>query len=317
MMYLLTTLIVFLLSGITYITAQVLQNPESSYNRGIEAIRRNDFATARTELTKAVKDSATNAQAWHALAFVGMETRDYGLIGNAGKHISALEPARYEGWYFLALEYYERKVMDSLAIMARKVMAISPEKAREANLVDILQGLSQDSIGLRDSVFSTPDGTVRISLPASWSTRLIDDGKTLNWFISLEPVKTETDMFSTGVSIHWIRKVSESFKLDGQTDAPFLVGFWAGYSENMPNTIHPFYRKQLDTIAIERGEEWWGRIVMEDRQLTADSHKLRKYGAIIARKDELFLCSMECPMENWPLYEDRFKKAFESIVFPN
>jgi len=316
MMHLYTTLTVFFLLAITGVTAQILHPPASSYDRGVDAIQRNDFTTARIELTRAVKDSVTNVEAWHALGFVGFKLRDYELIGNAGRHISDLEPSRYEGWYFQTIGYYDRKIMDSLAITARTLMEISPEKAREANIDKVLQGLSQDSVGLRDSIFSTPDNTVRITLPASWSTKFIDDGKTLNWFVSLERVRSDTDMFSTGVTIHWIRRISESFKLDGNTDAPFLVGFWETYNENRPGVVRPFYRKRLDTTRFQRGDEWWGTIIMEELQLTADSHRLRKYGAIVARKNELFLCTMECPIENWPLYEQRFKKAFESIVFP-
>lgn len=315
-MRLIATFAVLLISFTVDSMAQTLpQDDASHYSRGIDALQRREFDVARVELFSTIRDSAKHAEAWYALGFVGLGLRDYDLVIRAGRNLSTLQPHRPEAWYFQTIGYNERRTMDSLVFAARRFQDLDPVKAREANIPKILESLSQDSVGIRDSTFTTPDNTVQISLPASWSTRHLDDGKTLNWFVSLEPIHKSDDMFSTGVSIHWIRRLSESFRLDGNTDAEYIAGFWEGYTSAQEKITPPYYHNKLDSIHFRRSE-WRGVVATTDLQLTAQSHRLRKYGAIIARENELFLISLECPIENWSIYEKRFRKAIDSLVLP-
>lgn len=294
------------------LTAQTSQ----SYIDGIKAIDAKDYATAKTLLMKALDESANKEETWYALGFVGQYTEDFRLMIEAGKKVAELNPQRRDGWYFMATGYFQSGVMDSVAMPARKLVEIDRDVAERSNLIKILEILGQDDKGRRDSVFSTPDAAISITLPASWSTKHIDDDKTKNWFISLEPVVADTDLFSTGATIRWVRRLGATFPMmKGVEDTKALVTFWRGYEAGQMGGFKMHYREQIDSAAFSIGE-WTGELLTIKMQMLENSYELTKFDIALARKDEILTIILECPSQYWPVYRKRFEQALKSMRTP-
>lgn len=298
-----------------FVGTPVWAQTSESYTKGIQAIEAKDYATARTMLFKALDESANKEETWYALGFVGQYTNDFALMIQAGKMVATLNPQRKDGWYLQAIGYFQGGMMDSVAMPARKLIEIDRDIAEKSNLIKILQVLSQDEKGRNDSVFSTPGASVSITLPASWSTKHIDDDKTLNWFVTLEPVVADTDMFSTGASIRWVRRMAGTFPLKSKTDIPYLIGFWRGYMAGQMAGVKIYSREQLDSSSITLGA-WQGEVITERMQMFEESYELIKFDVVLAREDEIFTIVLECPSQYWPVYRPRFEAALRSIKLP-
>ena len=307
-----TLLILIVLTIPTLLAAQT----SPSYTAGIKAIEDKDYVTARTMLFKALDESANKEETWYALGFVGQYTNDFALMVQAGTMVSTLNPQRKDGWYFQAIGYFQKGVMDSVAMPARKLIEIDRDVAEKSNLLKILEVMSQDDKGRNDSVFSTPDKSVSITLPASWSTKHSDDDKTLNWFVTLEPVVADTDLFSTGASIRWVRRMAGTFPLKSKTDIPYLIGFWRGYMAGQMAGIKIYNREQLDSASITIGA-WQGEVITERLQLFEESYELIKFDIVLAREDEIFTIVLECPSQYWPVYRKRFEQALRTMKLPS
>lgn len=290
-----------------------------SYKAGMKAIEQKKYPQAKELLFKALEEGASKEETWYALAFAGQAMGDYQLATDAGKNLSELAPTRGEGWYFQCIGYYKRGVMDSVVPVAKKLMSVNTELAQRANIPKILAMLSQDSVGERDSIFKTPgiksDSTIAITLPASWSSKHMDDGKTMNWFISLEPVVSDNDLFARGVTVRWIRRLSKTFPLDNNTDAEFLLGFWEAYTERLQSESKPVFKQSKGTSDITSGV-WKGVVKTTELQAYVNSPRLTMFEVILARTDEILTIHLECPTDNWPVYEQRFRKALKGMELP-
>jgi tetratricopeptide (TPR) repeat protein len=294
------------------LTAQTSQ----SYIDGIKAIDAKDYTTAKTLLLKALDESANKEETWYALGFVGQYTADFRLMIEAGKKVAELNPQRRDGWYFMATGYFQSGVMDSVAMPARKLIEIDREIAERSNLIKILEILGQDDKGRRDSVFSTPDAAISITLPASWSTKHVDDDKVKQWFISLEPVVADTDLFSTGATIRWVRRLGTTFPaMKGVDDMKALLTFWRGFEAGQMGGMKIFRREQIDSVAFRIGD-WAGELLTIKMQLFENSYELTKFDIALARKDEILTIVLECPSQYWPVYRKRFEQALKSMRTP-
>ncbi|MBU3700054.1 MAG: hypothetical protein FGM33_08610 [Candidatus Kapabacteria bacterium] len=298
------------------VTAALMAQTSQNYTDGIKALEAKDHVKARPLLMKALEEGANKEETWYALGFVGQYAQDFRLMIDAGKKVAELNPQRRDGWYLMSTGYFQSGIMDSVAMPARKLLEVDRDLAERSNMVRILKSLGQDDAGRRDSVFSPPDGVLSISLPSSWSVKHVDDGKAKQMFISLEPVVADTDMFSTGATIRWIRPVGEMFpSMKGATDRAALITFWRGYEAGMMGGFKPHSRQVQDTSAITIGE-WSGEMTTQRLQLYAESYELTKFDAILARKDEILTVTLECPSKYWPVYRQRFEKALRDMKAP-
>lgn len=294
------------------LTAQTSQ----SYIDGIKAIDAKDYVTAKTLLMKALDESANKEETWYALGFVGQYTDDFRLMIDAGKKVAELNPQRRDGWYFMATGYFQSGAMDSVAMPARKLIEIDREVAERSNLIKILEILGQDDRGRRDSVFSTPDAAISITLPASWSTKHVDDDKIKQWFVTLEPVVADTDLFSTGATIRWVRRLGATFPtMKGVTDTKALITFWRGYEAGQLGSFKIFRRERIDSTSLTIGA-WKGEMITEKMQVFETSYELTKFDVLLAREDEILTIVLECPSQYWSVYRKRFEQALKSMKAP-
>lgn len=306
-------LVLVLAAGILVTASPLHAQTSPSFSEGIKAIEAKDYAKARTLLFKALDESANKEETWYALGFVGQYTEDFRLMIDAGKKVAELNPQRRDGWYFMATGYFQSGIMDSVAVPARKLIEIDRDVAERANLIKILQIMGQDEKGRADSTFSTPDKAISITLPASWSTKHVDDDKVKQWFISLEPVVADTDLFTTGATIRWVRRLGASFPtVKGVTDPKALITFWRGYEAGQLGSFKIFRRERIDSGSISIGT-WSGEMITEKLQLFENSYELTKFDIVMAREDEIMTIVLECPSQYWSVYRKRFEQALKSV----
>jgi hypothetical protein len=235
---------------------------------------------------------------------------------DAGKKVAELNPQRRDGWYLMSTGYFQSGLIDSVVMPARKLIEVDRDLAERSNMIRILKSLGQDDVGRRDSLFSSPDNAFSISLPATWSVKHVDDGKVKQMFISLEPVVADTDMFSTGATIRWIRRAGDIFpSVQPTIDRDELIPLWRGYEAGMMGGFKPHYRQVEDTSAITLGD-WAGQVTTQRLQLYAEVFELTKFDAILVRRDGILTVTLECPSKYWPVYRQRFAQTLQSMKLP-
>lgn len=282
----------------------------------IAALNVKDFAKARDWALRAVAVNDSIREAWEVLGFAAQGLDDLATMVRAGDRLTVLAPNERNGWYFQALGYYRQERPDKASRAMREFCRIDPKACVESNIERVLTLMSQDSIGIRDSVFTNPTGPISVVLPKSWHHVSRDDGKTLNWFVTLEEIQSDSDMFTVGGTFRWVRALSKAFLIEEKNNnAGFLVGFWDQFLEAQMKGFTPYMRNVVDSSSITI-DGWSGMVRTIDIQLRKDTYTQRRIEAILARKDEIFSYSFECGINNWLVYEPRFKAAVASLTLP-
>lgn len=282
----------------------------------IVAFNAKDYAKAKEWAQKAVRVNDQTREGWEILGFAAQSLDDAPTMIAAGEKLSRLVPGERNGWYLLSIAYFKQSRFDKAVGPMKQLCAVDPSTCKTSGIEKILHALSQDSLGVLDSTFSYKDGTISTTLPRSWNTLSRDDGKTLNWFVTLEPMQSDSDVFSVGGSFRWVREITSSFLIEEKNNnAPFLVSFWDQFIEAQMKGFTPHMRKLVDSSAITIGG-WSGMRRTIDFQFRENTPVQRRIEAILARKGEVFTYTFECTGTNWAVYEPRFKKAMASLKLP-
>lgn len=285
-----------------------------SATTALQAQRHED---ARRLIDKAIAGGADNARVWELMGFAAQGIKDYNLMIDAGAKLAAIEPNNVQGWYFLTIGNHFLDRIDSMIPYARRFCELDSSLCAATGIGDIMTGLSQDPIGRLDSLFKTDNGAFHIQLPKGWFARVEDDGKLYHWFVSRQPITKAEDIFTEGVSIRWIRRLSKLFPAIGNnTDARFLTSFWDTYIGGVQGRNKVYYRKTVDSTAMTIAG-WTGLKRIVDMQAKERSYRLRMLEVIVAREDEVVTVIMECPLFLWPGYKARFEEALRSLRLPD
>ncbi len=269
-------------------------------------MQKGKYVEAKALLEKCIVEGADNTETWHALGFVGQGLSDYALMERAGRRLALLDPNRVEGWYFQSISFARMKHYDSLVPVAKKMIQIDPKSGLRTKVDAILTSLSQDPLGSLDSTFCTPDSAVQLTLPRSWTAQITDDGKFLNWYVSLDLKHEDEDQFLSGVTIQWIRGLSSSFPFDANTDADVMIDYWKSYLEGQQTDRTVFFQERIDSTPFQIGQ-WRGERITTDLQVSDKSYRLRKHDIVLARPDEVLTLTFETPSDACPVYRARFK----------
>ena len=303
--------------AVSVLSAQTTQpNRPREVDSSIAALNVKDFTKARDWALRAVALNDSIREAWEVLGFAAQGLDDLATMVRAGDRLTQIAPQERNGWYFQALGYYRQERPDKASLAMREFCRIDPKACGESNIGRVLSLMSQDSLGIRDSVFTNPVGPVSVTLPKSWHQVARDDGKTLNWFVTLEEIQSDSDMFTVGGTFRWVRALSKAFLIEEKNNnAGFLVGFWDQFLEAQMKGFTPYMRNVVDSSSITI-DGWSGIVRTIDIQLRKDTYTQRRIEAILARKDEIFSYSFECGINNWLVYEPRFKAAISSLKLP-
>lgn len=288
----------------------------SEVDSAIVAFNAKDYAKAKEWAQKAVRVNDQTREGWEILGFAAQSLDDMPTMITAGEKLSKLVPNERNGWYLLSIAYFKQGRFDKAVSPMKQLCAVDPSTCKTSGVEKILHALSQDSLGVLDSTFSYMDGKISTTLPRSWNTLARDDGKTMNWFVTLEPMQSDSDVFSVGGSFRWVREITSSFLIEEKNNnAAFLVGFWDQFIEAQMKGFTPHKRKVVDSSAITLNG-WSGMRRTIDFQFRESTPVQRRIEAILARKGEVFTMTFECTDTNWAVYEPRFKKAIASMKLP-
>lgn len=282
----------------------------------IIAYNAKEFAKAKEWAVKATAINSELREGWEILGFAAQSLNDLPSMINAGTKLSKLLPNERNGWYLLFMGYYKQDRLDLAVEPMKEICRIDPAMCSSSNIDKMLAQVSQDSIGRIDSTFMTKDGAVSIILPKSWHTTTRSDDKTLNWFVTLEKIESDSDFYSVGGVFRWIRNVSNSFVIEEKNNnAAFLVDFWDQFIAAQMKGFTPHMRKVVDSTAFSR-DGWSGMIRTVDFQFKQEYAVQRRIEAIVARKDEIFAFTLECELPKYVVYDSRFRKAIASLKLP-
>lgn len=282
----------------------------------IVAFNAKNYSKAKEWALKAVRVNDQTREGWEILGFAAQSLDDAPTMILAGEKLSKLVPAERNGWYLLSIGFFKQGRFDKAAGPMQRLCAVDPSTCKTSGIEQILHALSQDSLGILDSTFTAADGTISVELPKSWSTLARDDGKTLNWFVTLEPMESDSDVFSVGGTFRWVRDITSSFLIEEKNNNPkFLVGFWDQFIEAQLKGFTPHMRKVVDSSTVTVNG-WSGMRRTIDFQFRENTPVQRRAEAILARKGEVFTYTFECTGTNWSIYEPRFKRAITSLKLP-
>jgi tetratricopeptide (TPR) repeat protein len=282
----------------------------------IVAYNAKDFAKAKEWALKATKLNDKVREAWEILGFAAQSLNDMPTVVDAGTKITQLFPTERNGWYLLFLGHYRQDRLDLAVAPMRELCRIDPAMCASSNIDKILLQVSQDSLGRLDSTFRSEEGAISVSLPKSWHSTVRSDGKTLNWFVTLEKIESDSDAYSVGGTFRWIRNISSSFLIEEKNNnAVFLVDFWDQFVAAQMKGFTPHLRKVVDSTSISR-DGWSGMVRTIDFQFKKEYPVQRRIEAILARKDEVFAYTFESDAQRWAVYEPRFKQAISSLILP-
>lgn len=295
----------------------IAQN-SSNLDSARKALMERDYGKGRRLLEEALSAGANGVELWLMMSAAAHGLRDYRLMVTAGDNLSRLEPSSYVGWLYLTLGYHGLDRLDSLIEPAQRFCALNQGECHRAGIDQLLESLSQDSVGRQDSLFSTENGSLKVFLPKSWTTRVEDDGKVFNWFVSHQPITKATDIFTEGMTVRWVRRLSSLFPelSNKKADTRFLVSFWDAYVNEAIVKEKPFFRESTPERMVKIGE-WSGFVRVVTKQVLKDSYRLIMFDVILAREDEVLSMIIECPEFVWPAYSNRYIRAVESFVPPN
>jgi hypothetical protein len=268
----------------------------------------------------ALKATAKDPGAWEAWEVLGFSAQSLSDTNNmllAGERLSQLLPEERTGWYLLLSCHYNQKRLDLAVVPMRKFCEVDPSGCTSSGIDQILASLSQDSLGLLDSVFRQQLGPIEVRLPKTWHSLARDDKSTLNWFVTLEGIESDSDAYSVGGAIRWVRNASSRFQIEDVNNTPdILTGLWDLVIDVQLGAAPKQLRNLIDSAAFDR-KGWRGFIRTVEYQLASDLPKQRRRELVVARKDEVFAATFECVESNWLVYEPRFRVAIESLVLPD
>jgi tetratricopeptide (TPR) repeat protein len=288
----------------------------SEIDSAIVAYNAKDFPKAKEWALKATAINGNLREAWEVLGFSAQALNDLPTVVSAGSRLTQIVPNERNGWYLQFIGFYRQERLDLALAPMRELCKIDPATCASSNIGLILKQISQDSLGILDSAFKTPDGSVQTTLPKSWNSTVRDDGKTMNWFVTLEPIKSDSDAFSVGATMRWVRAMTGSFVIEEKNNnAPFLVDFWDQFIAAQMMGFTPHRRMLVDSLPISSGA-WSGFVRTLDFQFKPEYPVQRRIEAILARKDEVFTYTFECDFPRWSVYEPRFRKAIVSMILP-
>lgn len=156
--------------------------------------------------------------------------------------------------------------------------------------------------------FSDEGENITVQLPEEWYSKIIDDGKTVQLFISREEVVEESDMFEVGATLNKIRRMSKSFE-QMKTDAD-IVNMWYNGGVAQFKTYHVYEEVSREIIQIG---DYKGVVSEVIFQPTEGSPTVHMYNCVLAYDDNLVTVVLEAYEDEWEDYKGIFAEVLNTL----
>ncbi len=166
--------------------------------------------------------------------------------------------------------------------------------------------------------FRDKKGILSIDLPKEWHIKTTDDDKVMQMFISAEKVEKESDMFTLGCTVTFIRRISKTVPgLEGK-DPEFVAGVWEAFYDKGALGVRGydnyFYHKELSNDAVTVKDRTLHQRIM-DLQLSKDSYRLKSCVITTSFDDNICTIVYEAPAKEFDAFLPLFKRSIASLVF--
>ncbi len=269
-----------------------------------------ELEKAHEELNAVLELNPKNAAVYAARGSVLLEGKDYqGAIIDYTAAIM-LDSTDAGFWYMrgqtrLMTGAVPEAVADLLTVLRISGSGQTTERVREL--------LTMVGFGLQSGekkLFTDDEENIALKLPKEWFPRTVDDGKTLNMFVSMQRVEKESDQFMVGATIRRLRGMSKTFA-GVQPDGEFLVGFWTALNEKAAEKYPEF--KVISTREITVGD-FTGIVRDIEFRPHPSVHRIRMYDVVLGHNDDIVTVTLEAPSVLWREYDTIFKVAMESLT---
>ena len=157
--------------------------------------------------------------------------------------------------------------------------------------------------------FKDDSKKIVIELPKTWYLKTVDDGKTLQMYVSQELLLKETDDFTIGVTITNIRRMSKTYtQISCDED---IVNIWLAA---MMEAEKKHFKVEEIRIGNYQSGNYKGKIREIKFQPDAKTGIVHAYQLIIAYNDNLVTLTFEAPDKKWSNYECAFKHGLMSLL---
>ncbi len=291
-------------------------NSTALYNSGVCYLMRNDLDSAALLFERTVKADSRYARSYFNLGMIYVQQAKYqASVDNYTKYIEldSTIPQVFVNRMigYISLGQYKNAYADGLHC---KAMSLNEQLGAKVDLM--LQMLGDRNPASKTKTFSDPKSILHCELPGSWYSKVNDDNKTLNFFVSAEKVEKETDLFSLGMTARLIRRISKSFsQLEGK-DAYFITGFWNAVSEKggagLLGFDNYFYHKQLSQSQVTIDGLPFMKITRE-LQLKSDSYRITEIELTTSFNDSILSFTFEAPSDEFNAFQPMYERAIASL----
>jgi tetratricopeptide (TPR) repeat protein len=285
------------------------ENGFAVYNRALCYLALKEKDKALPDLNRAVELIPNDAHVYYNRGSVFVDKKEFDrAIADLSKSIeldSLFAPSHFmRGYVYLLIGGLPEGVRD-----LKQFVSIGKSDGRVELAKGLLEQIGFGPINSEVAAFTDTDKNITVQLPKDWYLKINDDGKTLNLFVSQQEVKKETDIFSVGVTIRRIRRMSKTFE-GVESDGAWLAGFWAGANEEAAKEYH--YYKVLSSRDFKVGD-FVGVLREVELQQKKELFRVKMYEMILGYNDDVVTMNLEAPALLFNDYQSVFMKALESI----
>ena len=158
--------------------------------------------------------------------------------------------------------------------------------------------------------FSDPNGTFTITLPETWFLKVEEtDGTTEQVFVSVEELKSDSDKFSTGITL--VKATNLSATYPNMTDPERIVAKWYAGNKAQSGSFFRYEETSLKEASLAGYKGFKAELLIQ----TTESEPLAKsVQYTLAKGDNLLLVVAESTVEDWPTYEGALMAGVKSLV---
>lgn len=287
-------------------------NATAYFNRGQALLEMGKNDSAMADFNKALKLDTTMMSAYLARGVMYARQGKNDLAERDLRKATTLNPAEPLGWLNYGQALLSNGKADSAGAAWRTFLTMERGTDRARQVDTILHNMSLDSEGVINKTFQDTGKLVSISLPPRWHANTQDDGKVFNFFVSLEKLETPQDNYSSGVAVHMVRNAPASYDIKEKSEKGIL-SYWKNFLDEACKDYNIYTINSTTPIKIGT---WHGEIRDITSRIKAEYYSAHKLEAIVVRKNDVLWITAECPVQLWPAFRDRFRKAIETMRLP-
>ena len=285
-------------------------NGQAVYNRAVCYLATNQTDKAFDGLNTAIGLNSNYAPAYLNRGAIYVQKKEFAGAISDFTRVIELDGKNSAGWYMRGQIHLQTGAIPDAVRDLRQVLAREAAGPRVDRVNELLTLVGFPAVSGEVRTFVDKEETISIELPKEWHVKLIDDGKSLNMFVSLQKIEKESDMFLVGATIRRIRGMSKSFE-GVQSDGQWLAGFWSGA---LDESAKEAYQYKVISSKEHRAGQFIGIVREQELQHKPEFYKVKMYEIVVGHDDDIVTMNLEAPAVLFDEYQPIFERAIRSLV---